>query len=392
VTARDAVGQSCLVPAQRLASQRGAEIALADHGNVSICRVTQENRGRQLAFAIKGRPLKGNEVRTASIDHVTSTQHSGGAQFANCFRTDAAPFVPTKPLRPGDTVAARLTYSQQAHGLARIPAQSAFVVLSLIRDLVHGDLSIDGRPKSHGVLRHGQVCVFDLHYETVLDVQSPFDFIYLYIPQCALDRLADEYDAQRVVQCGIQPGVSAPDTVITQLAASLQHVLDRRDRASEVFTAHVTLALQTHFAQRYGGMRIRSKSTRGALAPWQLRVAKEMLTAPGGGRVSIGQISTQCQLSAGHFARAFRHSTGISPHRWQLNWRIEKAVDLLSRSALSVAQIAQMCGFCDQSHFTRVFAAAKGAAPGRWRRAPTDRYETTCARTPACGRLQPTCG
>lgn len=85
-------------------------------------------------------------------------------------------------------------------------------------------------------------------YETFLDVQSPFDFIYLYIPQCAPDRLADEYDMKRAVECDIQPGVSAPDTVITQLAASLQHVLKRRDRASEVFAEHVTLALQTHFA------------------------------------------------------------------------------------------------------------------------------------------------
>jgi AraC family transcriptional regulator len=345
-----------------------------------------------MAFAIKGRPLEGNEARTAPIDPVTSPQHPGGAQFANCFRTDAPPLFPTKPLPPGGTVAARLTYSQPAHGLARIPAQSAFVVLSLMRDLVCGDLRIDGRPKSYGVLRRGEVCVFDLHYETVLDVQSPFDFIYLYIPQRALDRLVDEYDAQRVVECDIQPGVSAADTVITQLAASLQHVLERRDRASEVFAEHVTLALQTHFAQCYRGMRIRSKSPRGALAPWQLRVAKQILTTPVDSRVSIAQISTQCQLTAGHFARAFKHSTGISPHRWQLNWRIEKAANLLSQSALSVAQIALMCGFCDQSHFTRAFASAKGAAPGRWRRAPPDRYETTCARTPACGRLRPTCG
>jgi len=313
-----------------------------------------------------------------------STQYSDGAQFANCFRTDAPPFVLTKPLPRGGIAAARLTYSRPAHGPARIPAQSAFVVLSLMRDLACGNLEIDGRPKLHNVLRNGEVSVFDLRYETVIDVQSPFDFVYLYFPRSALDRLADDYDAPRIVDCSMQPGVSAPDPVITQLAACLQGVLERRDRASEVLTDHVTLALQTHFAQQYGGMRIRSQSTRGALAPWQLRLAKEMLTAHLGSRVSIAQISTECGLSASYFARAFKCSTGMSPYRWLVDRRIEKAADLLRHSALSVAEIALICGFSDQSHFTRMFGTTKGATPGRWRRGRlTDTNPCTLEHGPA---------
>jgi AraC family transcriptional regulator len=297
-----------------------------------------------------------------------STHYPHGAPIANCFRTDAPPFVPIEPLARGGIASARLTYSRAGHGPARIPAQSAVVVLSLMRDLAYSDLKIDGCPKAHGVLRNGEVAVFDLHYETVIDVQSPFDFVYLYFPQSALDRLADEHDAPRVVECNMRPGVSAPDPVITQLAACLQRELERRDRASEVLTEHVTRALQAHFAQRYGGMQIRSKSTRGALAPWQLRLAKEMLTAHLDHRVPVAQIATKCRLSPGYFARAFKCSTGISPYRWQLNWRIEKGADLLRHSALSVAQIALLCGFCDQSHLSREFAKTKGATPGGWRR------------------------
>lgn len=314
------------------------------------------------------------------IQAVMSTQHSDGTQFANCFRTDAPAFVLTKPLPRGGTEAARLTYSRPAHGPARIPAQSAFVVLALMRDLACEELQIDGRPRSHSVLRTGEVAVFDLRYATVLDIQTPFDFVYLYFPQSALDRLADERDAPRIVECNVQPGVSAPDPVITQLAACLERALERRDRASEVLTDHVALALQTHFAEHYGGMRIRSESTRGALAPWQLRLAKEMLTAHLASTVTIAQIATECQLSVCHFTRAFKCSTGASPHRWQVDRRIEKAGDLLRHSTLSGAEIALICGFSDQSHFTRVFASSKGATPGRWRRGPTDRHEAVHAR------------
>ena len=138
---------------------------------------------------------------------------SGGAQFANCFRTDVRPYVLTKPLPRGGTAAARLTYSEPAHGPARIPAQNAFVVLSLMRDLACGNLEIDGRPRVPSVLRAGEVGIFDLRSETVIDVQSPFDFVYLYFPQSALDRLADEHDVPRIVECIMQPGVSVPDPV-----------------------------------------------------------------------------------------------------------------------------------------------------------------------------------
>ena len=313
-----------------------------------------------------------------------STQYSDGALFANCFRTDVRPLVLTKPLLRGGTAVARLTHSEPGHGPVKIPAQSAFVVLSLMRDLVCGSLEVDGRPGCPGVLRAGEIGIFDLRYETVIDVQSPFDFVYLYFPQSALDRLADEYDAPRIVECSLQPGVSAPDPVVTQLAACLQRVVEPQDRASEVLTHHVTLALQTHFAQHYGGMRIRPDSARGTLAPWQLRLAKELLTAHFCSRVSIARISSECGLSASHFARAFKCSTGMSPYRWLVGRRIDKAADLLRHSALSVAEIALICGFSDQSHLTRMFATTKGAPPARWRRGrPTNTSLRPLERRPA---------
>jgi len=255
-----------------------------------------------------------------------------------------------------------------------------------MRDLACGNLEVDGRPGFPSVLRAGEVGIFDLRYETVIDVQSPFDFVYLYFPQSALDRLADEYDVPRIVECTVQPGVSAPDPVLRSSRLVYNEYLNDETRASEVLTDHVTLALQTHFAQHYGGMRIRSESTRGALAPWQLRLAKEMLTAHLGSRVSIAQISTECGLSASHFARAFKCSTGMSPYRWLLGRRIEKAADLLRHSALSVAEIALICGFSDQSHLTRMFGTTKGAPPGRWRRGRlTNTSPRTLERAPAQG-------
>jgi AraC family transcriptional regulator len=84
--------------------------------------------------------------------------------------------------------------------------------------------------------------------------------------------------------------------------------------------------------------------------------------------VPLAELARACKLSPSHFARAFRQTTGQPPHRWLMEQRIEKAKQLLVDTPLSLAQIAQRCGFADQSHFTRVFAQLVQSSPGQWRR------------------------
>ncbi len=86
------------------------------------------------------------------------------------------------------------------------------------------------------------------------------------------------------------------------------------------------------------------------------------------GEVSLDELAKACGLSVGHFARAFRRSTGVAPHRWLVRLRLELAAGMLRDNRLPLSRIAADCGFSDQSHFTRAFSRAMGMAPGAWRR------------------------
>ena len=72
-------------------------------------------------------------------------------------------------------------------------------------------------------------------------------------------------------------------------------------------------------------------------------------------------------MSTTDFARRFRLRTQEAPYAWFLNWRIDRAKQLLRDVRLSVAEIALQVGFCSQSHFTEAFRRRVGASPGRWR-------------------------
>jgi AraC-like DNA-binding protein len=79
-------------------------------------------------------------------------------------------------------------------------------------------------------------------------------------------------------------------------------------------------------------------------------------------------LAEQCGLSVNYFSRAFKECTGLPPHQWLIRRRIEVARALLSNPDISLAEVALICGFADQSHFTRVFSRVMGISPGAWRR------------------------
>jgi transcriptional regulator GlxA family with amidase domain len=95
---------------------------------------------------------------------------------------------------------------------------------------------------------------------------------------------------------------------------------------------------------------------------------KAFMTANLATDLSLKRLADECDLSVTQFARAFRQSTGKSPHHWLLDRRVETALSIMAGSSASLGEIAASCGFADQSHFTRIFAKKVGMAPSAWRR------------------------
>ena len=81
---------------------------------------------------------------------------------------------------------------------------------------------------------------------------------------------------------------------------------------------------------------------------------------------SLAELATLAGMSRYQLIRAFRAATGMTPHAYQLNLRVNQARALL-RSGEGMADIAYRLGFADQSHFQRVFKAFAGVTPGLYR-------------------------
>ncbi|WP_110034461.1 helix-turn-helix domain-containing protein [Hoeflea marina] len=111
---------------------------------------------------------------------------------------------------------------------------------------------------------------------------------------------------------------------------------------------------------------------RGGLAGWQLRRATGHIEEHCLRNIRLGELAALAGLSPSHFSHAFKASTGMAPHQWQMQARIERAKTMLMKADLPLTGIAAETGFSDQAHFTRVFRKTVGTTPANWKKSRTD--------------------
>lgn len=107
---------------------------------------------------------------------------------------------------------------------------------------------------------------------------------------------------------------------------------------------------------------------RSALAAWQLRRAVDYIEENCMRNIRLEELASLTGLSQSHFSHAFKASTGLPPHQWQTQARLERAKHLLLKSEMPLTTVAVETGFADQAHFTRVFRKNVGVAPASWKR------------------------
>jgi AraC family transcriptional regulator len=86
------------------------------------------------------------------------------------------------------------------------------------------------------------------------------------------------------------------------------------------------------------------------------------------GELGLVELAAIAGLSPHHFVEAFKISVGKPPHRFVMERRVQRVLELLRHDDRSIAEIAHAAGFSSQSHLTASFRRVTGVTPGRFRR------------------------
>src|SRR5208282_5041216 len=199
-----------------------------------------------------------------------------------------------------------------------------------------------------------------------------FDYVHYSVPREGLDDIAEDAGFGRIRDYRL--AVLEDDLVVAQITKSILPFLGRSDGPSVLALDQFSLILGAHLVQRYGVIEKTAQASKGGLAPWQKRRAREILHENLHGHIRLFEIAGECGLSVSHFARSFKISFGIPAHQWLIQHRIEHAKELMSGTGMSLMEIAIHSGFHDQAAFTRAFQQLVEISPGKWRRQYVTKY------------------
>ncbi len=162
----------------------------------------------------------------------------------------------------------------------------------------------------------------------------------------------------------LDPHLMFEDERLLVLARLIAAECDNPDPLHDLYGESLVLALLTDFLK----VKREPVKKRSKLASWQLRAATDYIREHCLRSIRLEELAELTNLSQSHFSHAFKASTGVPPHQWQMQARIDRVKDLMMRTDMALTDIAIAAGFSDQAHFSRVFRKMVGVSPSVWQK------------------------
>ncbi len=151
------------------------------------------------------------------------------------------------------------------------------------------------------------------------------------------------------------------------LVENIGYVLLNEIRAGtggSFYADSLATSLTSHLVKNYSSLaQPRDIHIGRGLSTRQLQQVRDYIHDHLSGRLTLGELAACAGLSQTYFIRAFKQSTGLTPGQYIIQQRVEWARQLLIDSEMSIAEVAQVVGFADQSHLARCFRRLLGISP-----------------------------
>jgi AraC family transcriptional regulator len=203
------------------------------------------------------------------------------------------------------------------------------------------------------------------------DIRSPkVQVIHLGIPDVVFARLMDDYNLPAAPARSIRYSYGAQDEVINQIGLSVLSEMMSPTAAGRMLVETSSLLLAARLAHSHcetGLIRFPTPS-RHRLDDGRLRRVLAYVEEHLAEEIAVADLANVACLSIFHFTRAFAAATGVPPHRYVSQRRLENAKAMIAMGRASLDEIALDSRFSSQSSFTRAFRRAIGQTPAEYRR------------------------
>jgi len=247
-----------------------------------------------------------------------------------------------------------------------VPAMRDYMIVAYHRGDTEMSREMEGRWTHHS-LRPGDVSLLTRAAQSHWVWPRDIEVVHVYLTEEELAATCRQMYEREVDEIELHDVLKADDPAIYRAAIQIASEAARGGVGSRLIVDSLACQLSVQILRRHAHVRFRKESRTGCLSHHQMRVLNELIRTEMGSDLTLQQLADAIGLSRFHFARTFKDTTGTSAHEYVTMQRVERAKVLLQRTRQPLSDIAALCGFADQSHFTRVFGQRVGVTPGKFR-------------------------
>jgi AraC family transcriptional regulator len=168
----------------------------------------------------------------------------------------------------------------------------------------------------------------------------------------------------------LPPMLSLNDPVLAHLMRAFIAELECGNE-DPLFAESLAATVATHLSRSYG--HVRSNGRTSGLSRRAVARVTEYIDANLATSFSHADVAVVAGVSSSRLKALFRRSFGSTVHQYVIRQRIERAVQLLAKPGARLCDVAQQCGFSDQSHMTRFMRRIMGITPAALQHRNDDR-------------------
>jgi AraC family transcriptional regulator len=220
------------------------------------------------------------------------------------------------------------------------------------------------RVSGHG--SPGHLCILPPDAETRWVFDEPGDVALVFLNRQLFERAVEEGAHRDPAYVEIVPRFVIRDFVLERIAHALLKEISE-PTASRLRTEELAQELASHLIWTHTNLdHLRRGERTHSMAPRKLKRAQDFMVSNLQIEMSLQDIAEAAGMSLFHFAKAFKQTTGQTPHQFLTEQRLLYARSLLHDESLPVGQIARAVGL-SHSHFTDVFRRQMGMTPSKFR-------------------------
>ena len=165
----------------------------------------------------------------------------------------------------------------------------------------------------------------------------------------------------------LRPGFRIRDPHIEAIGTLCLSELQQSPSHSKLYMDSLANVLAVNLLRQYTTIRTQLPVYEGGLPQGQLRQVLDYIDAHWNQDINLVDLAQLLDMSQFHFSHLFKQSLGISPYRYLIQQRIERAKVFLKQSDQPIMDIALACGFSSHSHLSKQFRQLTGMTPTAYR-------------------------